>query len=879
MADPQQMTLGAAKAKLERQISRTRWSMAIEAALRAFWPAVALAGVGVSAWAFGLLWAVGPPMSLALVVLFGLGLIAALVWGARALDWPSRDAAIMRLDTALPGRPIEALGDTIAVGRDDPAAQALWARHLQIMAERAAAARAARPDLNLAPRDPWALRLVAIAAVVAAAIFAGRPEPIDLAIRTADPTSDVAVGPSFEAWANPPGYTGRPTLYLTADVPTTLDLPTGTEVTIRVYGTEADHAVAETVSGTDTALAQVAEGIGSVSFQVTQDGRFGLSKGGMELAGWDVTVLPDAGPTIALDGEEVTRAVTGAMELSFRATDDYGVVRGETVLELDLDAVDRRYGLALPPDPRRPIVLDLPMPLSGATTEVIDTLVEDLSKHPWAGLPMRVTLIAEDAAGQQGQFEATDIPLPGRRFFDPLARALVEQRRDLLWNIENAPRVDQMLRTITHAPEDIFSNRTAYLMTRMALRRLGYAAEDGLDTAEQEDVAELLWQAALLVEDGVLADARERLRRAQERLSDALKNGATNEEIAELMDELNEAMQDYLRLLAQEMQENPDQLTEQPEGESRLWSQNDLQRMLDEIQRLAENGQQEEAQALLEELQRLLENLQMQAQQGGQSGQQGQGQQMMQELQDTLRQQQDLADESFRELQRQFNEGRQQQGQQNQQQGQQGQQGQQQGQQGQGQQPGQPGRQGQNGQQPGQQQGQNGQPGPTAGQLSQRQEALRRMLDDLRNQLPGPGTEGGANARRQLDEAERQMGDARDSLEQGDLGQALDDQADAMDALREGIRGLGEELQQQAQENQGDAGQQTGGNRAGGDRDPLGRLPNGNDMGDGPRRSMVGEGDLFKRAQELFDEIRRRSGDQNRPAEELDYLRRLLDRF
>lgn len=867
MADPQQMTLAAAKAKLERQIRRTRWSMAVEAALRAFWPAVALAGVGVSAWAFGLLWAVGSPMSLALVVLFGLGLIAVLMWGARTLEWPSRDAAIVRLDTALPGRPIEALGDTIAVGRDDPAAQALWTRHLQIMAERASAARAARPDLNLAPRDPWALRLAAITAVIAAAIFAGRPEPIDLTIGTADTANDAAVGPSFEAWANPPGYTGRPTLYLTADVPKVLDLPTGTEVTIRVYGTETDHVVTETVSGTDAALEQVAEGIGSVSFQVSQDGSFGLSQGSTALAGWDVTVLPDAAPTIALDGEEVTRAISGAMELSFRATDDYGVVLGEARLELDLDAVDRRHGLTLPPDPRQAIVLDLPMPLSGAATEVVDTLVEDLSKHPWAGLPMRVTLIAEDAAGQQDAFVTTDIPLPGRRFFDPLARALVEQRRDLLWNIENASRVDQMLRTITYAPEDVFDNRTAYLMTRMALRRLGYAAEDGLDTAEQEDVAELLWQAALLIEDGGLTNARERLRRAQERLSDALKNGATDQEIAELMDELSEAMQDYLQQLAQEMQENPDQLAQQPEGDTQTLSQDDLQRMLDEIERLARNGQQEEAQALLEQLQRMLENLQMQAQQGGQNGQQGQGQQMMQELQDTLRQQQDLADESFRELQRQFNEGRQQPGQQNQQQGQPGQQ---------------PGQQGQNGQQPGQQQGQNGpngQPGPSASQLSQRQEALRRMLDDLRNQLPGPGTEGGANARRQLDEAQRQMGDARDSLEQGDLGQALDDQADAMDALREGIRGLGEELQQQAQQNQGDAGQQSGGNRAGGDRDPLGRLPNGNDMGDGPRRSMLGEGDLFKRAQELFDEIRRRSGDQNRPAEELDYLRRLLDRF
>ena len=36
---------------------------------------------------------------------------------------------------------------------------------------------------------------------------------------------------------------------------------------------------------------------------------------------------------------------------------------------------------------------------------------------------------------------------------------------------------------------------------------------------------------------------------------------------------------------------------------------------------------------------------------------------------------------------------------------------------------------------------------------------------------------------------------------------------------------------------------------------------------------------VYRRARELLDEIRRRSGEQQRPTEELDYLRRLLERF
>jgi hypothetical protein len=42
---------------------------------------------------------------------------------------------------------------------------------------------------------------------------------------------------------------------------------------------------------------------------------------------------------------------------------------------------------------------------------------------------------------------------------------------------------------------------------------------------------------------------------------------------------------------------------------------------------------------------------------------------------------------------------------------------------------------------------------------------------------------------------------------------------------------------------------------------------------------MVPDADIQARARALLDEIRRRSGEQARPQIELDYLRRLLERF
>jgi uncharacterized membrane protein YccC len=64
-------------------------------------------------------------------------------------------------------------------------------------------------------------------------------------------------------------------------------------------------------------------------------------------------------------------------------------------------------------------------------------------------------------------------------------------------------------------------------------------------------VAEILWNAALFLEEGDLDDALERLRQAQERLSEAMRQGASDEEIAQLMQELREAMNDYMRQLAE----------------------------------------------------------------------------------------------------------------------------------------------------------------------------------------------------------------------------------------------------------------------------------------------------------------------------------------
>jgi uncharacterized protein (TIGR02302 family) len=798
-----------------------------------------------AALAFGLAEILTRTQLIGLLGVAGLGLLWLLVLGLRRFRWPTAGAARARIDETLPGRPLASLRDTPALGRDDPGAQAVWAVHLARMRRLAAMARPARADLRLAGRDPWAFRLMALVLLLAAFGFA-RDRGIDSVATALQPPPDAAVaaGPSFEGWAEPPAYTGRPTLYL-PEVPRvgTVSVPQGTLITVRTYGDTEGFALTESVSGASAALVEAAPGIASAEFSVAGNGSVTLEQGAAPLGTWSFVMEPDRAPEIGLTGP-VDRAASGETRLPYSATDDHGITRAQATVALDLAAVDRRYGLTVDPEPRPALEIDLPMPLSGRSETFEETLVEDFSKHPFAGLPVTVTLSAEDALGQTGASAPVAAVLPMRSFYDPLALAIVEQRRDLLWSTGNAPRIVQVLRAATNRPDEIFDNARAYLVVRTAIRRLDAAVEGDDVAAVQDEIAEALWKAAVQIEDGNLGDAAERLARAKERLQQALRNNASDEEIAQLMDELRQATREYMQEMAREAIEQGDQqMAEVPPGE--MMTQDQIQELMDRIQELSEQGRKAEAEALLEMLQQMLENMQMMTGQGqGQPGENGQGQQSMQGLADALREQQGLADDSFQQLQREFRQGRD------------------------GQQPGQGGEDRQFGEgEPG------GQGDPRT--LAERQEALRELMDQLQEGLPDAA---GEAAREALREAERNMGDARDGLEEGDTSGALDRQADAIDSLREGMREMGEDLRRAENAQAGDQGQVAGESSSEDGRDPLGR-PYGSRGSIGSNQRLLPEGDLAARARALLDEIRRRSGEQNRPQIELDYLRRLLDLF
>ncbi len=828
-------------------LALTRAGMLAERVLRCFWPLISLILLVLALLILG----IQDLVPIEAVWLSGavamLGACVALVHGALRFHWPTRADALARLDETLPGRPIRALLDEQAIGADDSQSAALWRAHQARMAERAATARAPAPDLKLARRDPFALRYVALLALLVALLF-GSVWRIGSVAGMTPGGADLASGPTWEGWIEPPRYTGKPTLYLNDLIGKTLQVPEGSRITLRFYGEVGALRLVETVSAR---TAEEETGSDPVQdFTVVRNGTIQISGGDGQ--SWRVEIIDDTPPQIAVAGPAEAEA-TGEMTLPFTASDDYGVVAGQAVIALDMTAVDRRYGLAPDPEPREAVVVPLPMPIAGDRQMFTETLIEDFSKHPFANLPVTVRLSAEDAAGHVTEIDPSPMVLPARRFFDPLAAAVIEQRRDLLWTRENAARVAQVLRAISHRPESLFRSETAYLRLRVILRRLETFTAYGLKTAQQEEIAEALWNLAVLLEEGDLSDALERLRRAQERLSEAMKNGASDQEIAELMQELREATNEYMRQLSRQAQQEGEQRQPgQPSENAMQMTQNDLQRMMDRIQELMEQGRMAEAEQALQELQQMMQN--MRVTQGQGQGGQSEGQQAMEGLAETLREQQGLSDQAFRDLQEQFNPGAQA-----------------------GENQGNQGRNG--GQGLGQShEGQGGQGDPSGaeqGSLADRQQALRDELRRQQGNLPGAGTPEGDAARDALDRAGRAMDGAEQALRQDDYADAIDRQSEAMEALREGMRSLGEAMaEQQGQPGQGS----TQGNMEARNRDPLGRESGSNGSLGTPENLLQGE-DVYRRARELLDEIRRRSGEGDRPEVERNYLQRLLERF
>jgi len=847
-ADPKGGTDPRRRFWFKWRLGASRAAHAFERIWPALWPPLAVLGAFLAISLFGL-WHYLPGWLHGFGLLaFAAAFVAALLRSREGLIWPSRYAGLERLEkiNALAHQPLRSLDDQLSSGQDDPLTRSLWQRHRERLVTMVSGLKVGLPKSDLPRRDRWAFRIGLALVLIVAFAEAGNMAPSRLAqaFDLQRPDGRVEEAVQLTVWVTPPAYTGLAAEVLEHDVTPVEDglidltpsvsFPAGSEVLAQLH--HVDGMVERyALSLADQAAPFTAVGGASAEAKMTLDRSGELRIGDQEdvLGLWQVETVEDQPPAIAFAAEP---AVTQrqVMRFAFEASDDYGVAS----IALHLNRPGRAD------DGER---LELVQPAEGATA-LNDAAFLDLTPHPWSGLPVEVKLEALDGRDQTGFSDVLEMVLPTRDFTHPVARAIVEQRRLLADQPEQREKVAAAMNGLSHVPERFQNDSTVFMSLRSMATRLMF----GEDDATIDEVLELMWETALHLEDGSLSLAGQELRDLQEALREALANDASDEELAQLMDQLREALNAYLDALAEQQPQTPNQAMEPTQQEGTAVQRQDLEEMLDRMQDMIETGAREAAQQMLAQMQELLENLQV----GQQNSQQQQGQQMMNDLQEMIQRQQDLLDETYGQSREQNQQGQQGQQQQQGQQDQQGQQGQQQGQ------------QGQTGQ-GGQQQGQNG--------LAGQQEALRRSLGELMRSLG----ENGVPIPRAMGEAELSMRDARDALQGGQPGQALDPQTNALDQLRQGGQAMMQEMQQMMGQNPGEGQQGMGQQQFGqspADRDPLGRSMFNRGDADMFGPEVPDDLDLGK-ARSIMEELHRRASQRNRPAEELDYLERLLRRF
>ena len=827
----------AAPRILEWKIGLARLALGLERLWAALlWPMLVLGVVAVLVVS-GLL-----PMLPPIARYGGLALfLGAYLWSMRkafGVKWPSRNEAIRHLEVSagLAHRPVGALNDKLAEDLPDERTAALWQEH-RLRQLRGVESLAVSPPRSLwRDLDPKALRVPVALALVASFVL-GQGDPRANLAETLRPGSVAEASVvTIDAWLKPPGYTGKPPMVLTSAA--TIErlksdpdivVPENSTLVLRVNGglnpalsfhDLGDGLDAKPVTGL-APKEKTADGLYQSETRIARPVLVKVTDGDRELVSWRVSVIPDVPPNVAWAKEPESDA-SGALTAYWTLADDYGVTGLSSDVSLSDEQADglgfAGNGIFLYEAPK------FAVRLKKATPKAEDgKATADLTAHPWAGFMVDLTLEARDAAGHVTQSEVKRIKLPERLFMKPLARALIEQRKVLILDADHGPDVSEMLQAILAYPKDLIETSGTHIAIATVVSRLDNAVDDG----DIRFAVEALWQIAVNVEDGTLADAKAELQALRDALERALAEGAPPEKIQELMDRLRGAMDRYMQsLMAEQMKRMQNgQMQRQPQH-GQMISPQDLQKMLDTIEKLSKSGANEAARQMLSQLDQILRNLQIGQQR--QQGQQGDNplSKMLDELSDMMRRQQDLMDDT----QRMPDPGE-----------------------------GEP-------EQEGQQQGQQMSPDG----LGDRQQGIAEMLQEMLDQLGQQGMQGPES----LGEAGRAMKDAEGSLRQSDREGSLGKEGEALSKLRDGAQGLVQQMIQQGQGEQGSQGEH--GQARGDDVDPLGRpMPNrAEDFG--PERNVLPSELAIRRAQEILEMLRSRANTPDMPRIERDYIDRLL---
>jgi len=516
----------------------------------------------LGAW-LGLWQWIGDPIRL-IALIITVFFLARSVLRALRLRMPTYSDARRRVETdsEQSHRPLDVLDDRPALSAD------LWPSHQKTALKQAEALKPARGKPALSLVDKYDLRFILpVILLISAVIMAGFSfERLRKAVSPTWQSSIRSSQISYEAWIDPPSYTGRPPIYFKdgADVA----VPAGSEFVARISGVKTAPRP-RLVSGWRSRFL-TPKRLGAKSFEIREtvddsahvEFRVGLSRKSFAL-----NVTEDQPPNVEIisppEADKRDR-----LTLAYGLSDDFGVETLNIEMALMSDDTDENTAFD-----GIPVLADIPLPGSRQTKIENAKAAVDLSKTRYAGRKVIGRLVATDGSGQIGVSDAVWFTVPDKIFVEPLAKAVAEQRSlvmagldetykpnpkpawkpsDGFWNEykprlhwDRAPapiqRATLLIEAVTDEPAGLFKDPAVFMGLRHARSQMRHAES----IAELTGLPEDLWRIALRAEFGVLGTALEEMREAEAALREGIARRASKREVDTLFERYNLAVDAY----------------------------------------------------------------------------------------------------------------------------------------------------------------------------------------------------------------------------------------------------------------------------------------------------------------------------------------------
>ena len=827
---------------IDRRLLLARLSLGMERLTVALWAPLML----VSGFAVVVLFDLLPylPSILHGLILLGFAVGIAFLMRRDLQDfaWSTALEARHRLETGstVKHRPLTAWEDNLGY-KAGPGQNSLWLAHRLRMRRLIEHLAPPWPAAIVPARDPYAFRSV-IALLCFIGVIGAWGDIGPRFVRAVNPALASSTGPmDIKIWLTPPAYTQRPPVLLDPnsdhEITETIEVPENTQVLAVVTGTS--RATRLVVDNTNLDLIVMDDASLRYEGTLPEGDRLELRQTGQIFGTWSLKSIPDLPPMVSLTDPP---GETGRYRshIRYAAEDDYGVVSVSGLIDRPEDT--RPYAQNWATN----FTLSVP-PLSPKRFE--HQSFHDLTAHPWAGEIVNLTLTATDAANQTAASSVTQFVLPERIFTHPVAATIIRYRKDLIGDPSTAPMAARALGRLMEVPETYGGDFIAHLAMAAARSRLTFQEV----SAEMNGIIDLMWRAALRIEDGAFAVAEQALKDAEDALDEAIERGASPEEINRLISRLQRALMEYYQALMEKMPDGKFPLSELGNNMQMMGSE-DLAQMMEQLRQLAEMGADNAAREMMSNLRNMLEMLRNAALNPMNNPEVEAAQEMMEELKDITQQQSDMLNETFEQARQQSLQRNQDS----------------QTRRGRSERWRNVPRRNEQSSNNQDQSAQSKKQDTAAGEQGE----LRQRLGDLMGRM----AEMTGEISDELGQAEQAMRDAEGALHEGAWRSATDAQAEALANLQNGMQGAAQQLMQALAE-QGLAGLIPMPGQAG---QPFGAMgPNlGPDQGEDVE--LPTEPDtrgLSQKSRAILDEIRKRAGQRLRTREERDYLRRLLEQF